>query len=217
MRYTNVMKKQICTLTLLISLSLTSVAGAQVFADTCADANDDDVVNVKDALTILQYSVDLPSPCATNFSACDVDGTGVVNVLDAIEALRQVVGYEFEMNCPFPVVVRLVNTAGNGPVGALDMLLTFPEGKGPIIDECIWGGEAFGFAAGLRKDNHPTQARVSMINVPDVPLPADIIICDGYGHYKSLQLSELFAYAGLGAPPVFDVEAFVVPNMPVIE
>jgi hypothetical protein len=199
------MKQALPILCVFLFLSVPAFA----YDDLCADADDDSIVNVRDALMILQHSVELPSPCAANIAACDVDGTGVVDVNDALDTLRQVVGYIFEMNCPFPVVITLVGTA---PIGGLDFLLTYPADKSLIMGNCDFGAGAFGTSASNQLST--TQTRVAMIAIPSVVLPADVTVCGGYGHSKTLQVSDVYAFddSFLEVP----VDLTVVPNLPVI-
>jgi hypothetical protein len=184
------------------------VLPASAYDDVCADANDDSVVDIRDALMILRHSVELPSPCVTNLTACDVNGTGLIDVIDALDTLRQVVGYLFEMNCPFPVVLTLT---GATPIGGLDFLLTYPADKSAIIGNCDFGAGAFGTSASNPISS--TQTRVAMIGIPSVVLPADVTICEGYGHFKTFQVSDVYAFDDL----FFEVpvNVVVVPNMPV--
>jgi hypothetical protein len=199
------MKRALHILSLLLFLSVPAFA----YDDVCADADDNSLVDIRDALMILQHSVELPSPCVTNISACDVDGTGVVDINDALNTLRHVVGYVFEMNCPFPAVITV---AGNAPIGGLDFLLTYPADKSVIMGNCDFGAGTFGTSASFQLNT--TQTRVAMIAIPSVVLPADVIICEGYGHSKTLQVSDVYAFDNsfLEVP----VDMTVVPNLPVI-
>ena len=192
-------------------LVLSGAAAPRAFAyeDLCADANDDSVVDVRDALHILQHSVEIPSPCATNVAACDVDGTGIIDVNDALDTLRQVVGYVFEWSCPFPVVVE---ATGLTPISGIDFLLTYPPGKSSIMSACDFGTPHFPFSASHQVS--PTETRVAMITTPPVVPPKNIARCNGYGHYKTLRVSGLQAFDA----NFISVEASVVviPNMPTL-
>lgn len=196
----------------LLSLWAIWVLPASAYDDVCADANDDSIVDIRDALMILRHSVELPSPCATNLTACDVNGTGLIDVIDALDTLRQIVGYVFEMNCPFPAIVHVANVAGATPIGGLDLLLTYPGSKGEVIRNCDFGGSGFGI--GEYNQINANQARVAMINIPSVVLPVDVIVCEGYGHAKTLSVSNWYAFddAFIEVP----VDVVVVPNMPVV-
>ena len=68
------------------------VAVPPVVAGTCGDLNGDGVINVFDAITLLQIIVGIVEPTPTQLKVGDVVGDGMINVFDAISLLQHIVG-----------------------------------------------------------------------------------------------------------------------------
>ena len=67
-----------------------TLSGGQVIL--CGDVNGDSVVNVFDAITLLQMAVGLIQPTAAQIVAGDLNRDGAIDVLDATMALQISVG-----------------------------------------------------------------------------------------------------------------------------
>jgi hypothetical protein len=56
----------------------------EVFQGICGDANDDGIINVSDAVYIINYVLIPGSPVPTPACSADVNGDGMINVSDAV-------------------------------------------------------------------------------------------------------------------------------------
>ena len=68
----------------------------------CGDLNDDQVINVFDAITLLQVIVGLIEPTETQLKLGDVVRDGTINVFDAILVLQHIVGLTEITDCGPP-------------------------------------------------------------------------------------------------------------------
>ncbi len=96
---------------------------------SAGDVNCDDVVNIIDALFILQYEVGLraansgcplppPPPDTLNVAVCDVNDDGICNVVDALFILQCEVGIPNTF-CPPPLAPLSQAARSHGPATAL--------------------------------------------------------------------------------------------------
>jgi hypothetical protein len=188
-----------------ISLAFILMA-TPAWAVICGDSDLNGVINIRDPLRILRHSVELPSPCKDNAIVCDVDGDGDIDVNDALDVLRRVVGYWLPMDCKFPVVVQVT---GATPLAGMSLTLTYPPSQATVMAGCDFNTGGFDLAQAFAPSD--TETGVAMITLTDVPLPADIIRCDGYGHYASLVVVVTEAFDADLNEAAVGVD--VVPNM----
>jgi hypothetical protein len=69
-----------------------------VIAEQCGDVNDDDIVNIVDALFIAQYYVDL-NPGNFDELTADVNGDNMIGILDALHIAQFYVGIISSISC----------------------------------------------------------------------------------------------------------------------
>ncbi len=103
------------------------------------DVTCDDLVNVVDALFVMQFEVGLrddsggcplpPSPDTLHVASCDVNEDGLCNVVDALFILQCEVGIP-NVLCPAPILLGDVNC--DGLVDMIDLLLILQYDAGLI-------------------------------------------------------------------------------------
>ncbi|MEM7351140.1 MAG: dockerin type I repeat-containing protein, partial [Acidobacteriota bacterium] len=85
------------------TLWLAPVASAQ---NLCGDCDQNNIINVVDALTAAQIAGGLVTPNPTQQAVCDVDSGGSIDVLDALTISQFAAGLPVALSCPGSPVIQ---------------------------------------------------------------------------------------------------------------
>lgn len=156
MKKENLKTKGIIILLIVFSLS-------HAFAATCGDVNDNDAVDILDALIIAQFYVGLTTQ-DLDLSVADVNNDGAISIVDALQVAQFYVGLLTKLSCP-------VSSTPKPPVESISIACGSSAAVGSFQpDQYSNGGDIF---------NNTNTIDLSLIT--SNPPPAELFNNERYG------------------------------------